>query len=808
MSASRRPAVLLLALLVPTLADAEPRRAAAGDPLPDGAIARFGSARLRHGGPVYAVAFSPDGKSLAAGSIDGGLSLWDASDGRELVRFTGAGGGVRALAFTADGRLAAAGGDGVVRLWDAKRPAGNATETRGPSYAYPKAGGGIDGLAASPAGLLAVAADDGTVNLYEAATGKERHRLPTAGLAARGVAFSPDGKSVAAVLSRDAVHVWDAESGNLLRSFKAEGAACLAFRPDGGRLAVGTFDNRVLLVEGGEVKERLDGPKEAGESRWNGVHGVAFSADGSLLAAAGGDGTVCVWETKTGKLARLEGHRERVTAVAFAPKGNLLASGGGDNLVRLWDAAGGKEVRPGGEGGAVVRLAAAPDGKGLALLRSTGTLTLGDPTTGAEKVVTLEGAPAVRVAGYSPDGATLAAAASDGTVRFLDPATGRERRRADGPERPLALTWSGDGGALLAAVGSDRRLSLWDPATGKPQRQVSLAGDPVRYLALAPHGRLLAGGGTAASLWLWDTDAEHPPREMEGHPGGALAVAFGPDGRVLASGGKDRLVRLWESATARQQRVLGGHAGWVRALAFSPDGRALASGGDDGVVRLWDVAAGRLLQELHGHRGGVTAVAFLTDGRVVSGGQDGTAVVWDVAEVLRSGRPTPLRLTAAEVEQLWTRLGDPDPASGSVVVQNLSRAPDRATPLLKERLKPVNAAVIARALRDLDSEDFATREKAMRDLAALGQFAETSLREALKKDPPLEVRNRLVELLRMSVEGGPAPEYLQALRGVQVLELIGTPEAREVLRTVAGGAPESELTLQAKAALQRLEKMR
>src|SRR5262249_60945927 len=138
--------------------------------------------------------------------------------------------------------------------------------------------GGVERRPPCRAAGLAVAAADATVTLYGAPTGKDRHRLPTAGLAARGVAFSPNGRTVAAVLSRDAVHVWDTESGNLLRSFKAEGAACLAFRPDGARLAVGTFDNRVLLVERGDVKEPLDGPKQARERRWNGLHGVPVSA--------------------------------------------------------------------------------------------------------------------------------------------------------------------------------------------------------------------------------------------------------------------------------------------------------------------------------------------------------------------------------------------------------------------------------------------------------------------------------------------------------------------------------------------------
>src|SRR5262249_32762114 len=125
---------------------------------------------------------------------------------------------------------------------------------------------------------------------------------------------------------------------------------------------------------------------------------------------------------------------------------------------------------------------------------------------------------------------------------------------------------------------------------------------------------------------------------------------------------------------------------------------------------------------------------------------------------------------------------------------------------LKERMRPISAEDVARWLGELDSDTFTVRENATQQLERLGKFVEPALKKALEREPSLEAKRRLERLLQRLEDMAPAPERLRALRGLDALEQIGTPDARKILETVAGGAPDAELTLQAKEALGRLQR--
>jgi hypothetical protein len=170
------------------------------------------------------------------------------------------------------------------------------------------------------------------------------------------------------------------------------------------------------------------------------------------------------------------------------------------------------------------------------------------------------------------------------------------------------------------------------------------------------------------------------------------------------------------------------------------------------------------------------------------------------------------RSSAQEMERLWDDLAGRDAARAYGAVWALTAAPERAVPFLKERLRADSgdARRIRRLIADLDDRRFAVREAASRDLARLGPAAAPALRDALRDTPSPEVQKRITTLLAGVAEVGPlvrSTEELRAVRAVQALEYIGTAGARDVLRTLAAGAPGARVTDDARASLERLSRL-
>jgi hypothetical protein len=266
---------------------------------------------------------------------------------------------------------------------------------------------------------------------------------------------------------------------------------------------------------------------------------------------------------------------------------------------------------------------------------------------------------------------------------------------------------------------------------------------------------------------------------------------------------------LWERATGKQRLTLAGAASEV---ALSPDGRWLVTGGDDQVVRVWDLATEKVYKELAGHEGAVERLAFSADGKVlVSGGAEGTALVWDFAALTADAKGKPAKLAEGELDGLWNDLGDEDAEKAYRAVRKLAVAPEQAAALVKGRLKRAAPAVggdrVAKLVADLDSDDFATREKATKDLMALGKEAEEALVKLLEKPPSVEAKTRAQRILDGIRGGGSSPAALRLGRAVEVLELAAAPETRKLLEEYAGSDQEVALAREAKAALERLARL-
>jgi RNA polymerase sigma factor (sigma-70 family) len=769
-----------------------------------------------------AVGLSPDGKILAT-KDDRFLYLRDAATGKEIrkVKYLPDSGGGRSITdwvtFTPDGKQVAATlmGDSI-RLIDVAT--GEVTRTFAPVVP-------ASGCAFSPDGqLMATRGYDAgdKVNfaqLWEVATGKELRRFAISHDIQQSIsalAFSPDGKTIASAAHRDPrLRLWQTATGKELTTFPKIGAdiVSIAFAPDGKTVAAAA-DN-IYLYDPATGKERFQLERRA--------RGLAFSRDGSVLTGAV-SGAIYRWDVAEGwQLTPAAAQDSAVEQIVVVGDGRSLFTIDHDGNLLVWDIAGGKPPRR--IAGEIDRgVAASPDGRFLAWASKNagGGNRLWLYDVAGRRVIDRFGGLAIvdTVAAFLPDSKallTLTHVGEPAVVRPWDVESGKKGPSIKIPPDDLLLSFSSVYTTRRAAISPDgKTLALgleWEAALQHDQLGNKQGDVPVRLwdVATGKAGQkleLLTGANVPDEAGLGnsltDLSLVHIHRKMRLADG----RAFSPDGRLLADWaenpyGRSRMdhVAIWNAATGRLIANLadGPRPGAANA-AFAPDGRTFATASADGVIRLWEVATWKVRTEFRGHRDRITALTFGPDGRLFSGGLDTVVFGWDVQPSRGAVKRT--------LADAWEALADTDAKESFQAQGRFLAEPDKAVEWFASRLVPVERPDPSRVktlISDLDSDDFATRERATTELRELGPMVADAIGEVAAKSPSAEARRRAKGIIREMESEVIPPRELRALRSVEVLEWIATKEARARLLELTKGVPDTRLTREAAAACKRLD---
>jgi WD40 repeat protein/DNA-binding SARP family transcriptional activator len=588
-------------------------------------------------------ALSSDGRTLAVRGDDGNIVFFDARTlrrlGRELPGSDQLGlmgatvGPLHALAFSRDGRTIVVGSttgtEATLELDGPRTGVSRWTVTDFPFIHTADVAFSPDGrwVAAGEPVTGRVSPPDAVVVLHDARTGRTRAtsaRIP----AGRMAGYTRDGRFLLVTTGPNTSLLLSGRTLRRARTLPVGGAAALS--PATDQAAFGHDDGSVTLLDLATGRTRTLPGRASG-----GIDVVSFSPDGGTLATGGEDGTVALWDVRTGAVREtFAGHTSSVRAAVFSPDGRTLYTASFDGSVIAWDVSGARRLgqpfrfssRPGGVAtwadtsptGSLFALSPGPDR--VTLWRSPARGLPGELRGPVGDVLSLA---------FSRDGKQVAAVGSRNAVLW-DVGTRKAFRVIPvGQHGAAGVAFSPDRRTL--AIGrSDGTDALYDLRTGK--KEADLRGDgSVNDIDFSPDGKLLASTSLTGTVTLWNVADRNTAAQLPGAIA-AFAVRFSPDGKLVAVGDSSGKVVFWNAADGTPDgEPLAVKNGSVNSIDFDPTGTTLAVASSDGKIRLFDVATRKLIgAPLPGSTTG-GAVSFFPDGKRVLGVfGSGAGVVWNV----------------------------------------------------------------------------------------------------------------------------------------------------------------------------------
>ncbi len=453
------------------------------------------------------------------------------------------------------------------------------------------------------------------------------------------VSFSPDGNYiVAGGNSSPLLVLWDISTKEVVREFSPAGGSVYSttFSPDGQYIASGHLDNtlKVWNASTGELMKTYE------HDNW--VYSVAYSPDGKQIVSGSAAGTIRVWDISGDSIITsidAGSITQGAKAIAVSPNGELIASGGYDNKIKIWDFETGQLIKElTGHNGAVRSVSFSPDGAYLISGSDDFTIKLWEVESG-NQVYTFAGHQDWTKAVFSPDGNNIVSGGGRGgfyeedidhTIKLWNVDTneliwslGSDFSGHDSQVSSIAYSPNGQ---HIVSGGYDKTIKLWNAETGNLIHS-SIPGHAgtVNSLNFPPTGNYFvsAGGNTspeeaAGIIKIWETQTGELVKTFDGHDAQARVAVFSPDGNLIASGSDDGIIKIWEVETGNLVRTYEEHTGEIYSLVFSPDGRYIASGGglQDWQLRYWEVETGNTVKTLspEGERATWTSLAFSPSG--------------------------------------------------------------------------------------------------------------------------------------------------------------------------------------------------